>query len=139
MFCRFRPRAPGLQGDGRLFPAACGCDLLLQAATRSGGDSRNLLDASPAEAAAVMSAAWQVARLLSETLGPAGFTLFQANETAGWQDVFHLHIHVVPRWSDDGLVRPWSASPADPAALSAVADRIRVPLAAPERPSNAHS
>ncbi|MGH8889940.1 MAG: HIT family protein [Acidothermaceae bacterium] len=96
--------------------------------------TRTLLDASPAEAAAVMAAASQVARLLSATLGPAGFTLFQANETAGWQDVFHLHVHVVPRWPDDALVRPWSAAPADPATLSAVADRIRAPLAAPEQP-----
>lgn len=24
------------------------------------------------------------------------------------QSVFHLHIHVVPRWRDDGLRLPWS-------------------------------
>jgi len=29
--------------------------------------------------------------------------LVQSNERAGGQDVFHFHIHVIPRWYDDGL------------------------------------
>ena len=30
-------------------------------------------------------------------------TLFQANEPAGAQTVFHFHIHVLPRWDGDGI------------------------------------
>ena len=31
---------------------------------------------------------------------------------AGWQTVFHLHMHVIPRWEGDGLHKPWDIAPA---------------------------
>jgi histidine triad (HIT) family protein len=34
-------------------------------------------------------------------LGCEGVFIAQANEPAGGQDVFHLHIHVIPRWQGD--------------------------------------
>ena len=45
----------------------------------------------------------QVAHLLDERLSPDGLNLTQANRAAGWQEVFHFHVHVIPRWSGDGL------------------------------------
>ncbi len=63
----------------------------------------DLLAASADDAIAVMRTAQIMARRLEETLHPDGMTLFQANRPAGWQDVFHLHLHVVPRWKDDQL------------------------------------
>ena len=53
----------------------------------------------------------RMAGLLQDRLDPEGMTLFQANRSAGWQDVFHLHVHLVPRSSDDKLVRPWRPVP----------------------------
>ena len=53
----------------------------------------------------------RMADLLKERLSPEGMTLLQANRSAGWQDVFHLHVHLVPRSSDDKLVRPWHSVP----------------------------
>jgi histidine triad (HIT) family protein len=70
--------------------------------------SRTVLDVDPDDAAAVMRAGVDVARILDAALHPDGFSLFQANEPAGWQVVFHLHLHVIPRWFDDALIRPWS-------------------------------
>jgi histidine triad (HIT) family protein len=52
-----------------------------------------------------------VARRIGEVLKPDGMTLFQANRDAGWQDVFHLHVHLVPRMAGDRLHRPWTAAP----------------------------
>lgn len=49
----------------------------------------------------------KVAELLDSKLSPEGSTIFQMNRRAGGQTVFHFHIHVVPRWSEDGLVDPW--------------------------------
>jgi histidine triad (HIT) family protein len=66
-----------------------------------------------------------VARLIDQRLRPAGFSLFQANRAAGWQDVFHLHVHVVPRYGGDTLVRPWRLTPAAPGHLELVAERLR--------------
>jgi histidine triad (HIT) family protein len=70
---------------------------------------------------AVASAAKHVADLLHAKLGSEGTTIFQMNREAGWQTVFHAHMHVIPRWSGDGLHKPWDISPADDAELSAIA------------------
>jgi histidine triad (HIT) family protein len=70
---------------------------------------------------AIASAAKLVADLLHAKLGSEGTTIFQMNREAGWQTVFHAHMHVIPRWSGDGLHKPWDISPADDAELSAIA------------------
>ena len=59
---------------------------------------------SEVDASAVMSMAKRVAHLLDERLAPDGLNITQSNRAAGWQDVFHFHVHVIPRWTGDGLV-----------------------------------
>lgn len=59
------------------------------------------------------AAAKEVADLLHVRLDSEGTTIFQMNKEAGWQTVFHAHIHVIPRWSDDGLHKPWDIAPAN--------------------------
>ena len=61
---------------------------------------------------------------LKEVLEPGGLTLFQANGQAGWQDVFHFHIHLVPRWVGDRLIKPWVVRPGDPTRLDEIASRL---------------
>ncbi len=41
------------------------------------------------------------------TLACDGTNILQNNGTAGWQSIFHLHIHIIPRYTDDHLVLPW--------------------------------
>ncbi len=65
-----------------------------------------------------------VAALLRSRLQPDGVTLFQANRSAGWQDVFHLHMHIVPRYTGDSLVRPWRSSSQNRGELSVVAEAL---------------
>ena len=65
-----------------------------------------------------------LADLLASRLGPDGLTLLQANRPAGWQDVFHLHMHVIPRWEGDGLTPPWAPQPEAPEALAVLAERL---------------
>ena len=74
---------------------------------------------------AVMVMAKQVAHLLDERLSPDGLNLTQSNRTAGWQDVFHFHVHVIPRWIGDGLTPPWKASSPTDAELAATLARLR--------------
>lgn len=87
--------------------------------------ARDLLTIGDEDATAVMRAVRMVARMLDDSLSPDGITLFQANGAVGWQHVFHLHVHVVPRWNDDALTTPWEARRAPLEALAAVARRLR--------------
>lgn len=76
------------------------------------------IHAMPAELYGGMAAvAKQIADLLLKKLSSEGTTIFQMNREAGWQTVFHAHMHVIPRWSDDSLHKPWDIAPADQSAL----------------------
>ena len=69
--------------------------------------ARDLWDLEPEDGGAVWALTQEVAEAIRAGLAPDGLTLFQANAIAGWQDVFHFHLHLVPRWADDDLVKPW--------------------------------
>ena len=77
------------------------------------------------EAQLVMRATHRVVRLLDEQLSPGGLNLVQANRAPAWQTVFHLHVHVLPRYDGDGLGTPWRAAPAEPAELTSMQARLR--------------
>ena len=62
----------------------------------------------------------RVADILSEKLSPEGVTIFQMNKSAGWQSVFHIHFHVIPRWEADSLHKPWSIAPGVESELESV-------------------
>ena len=53
----------------------------------------------------------RVSNILSQRLSPDGFTVFQMNKSAGWQSVFHIHFHLIPRWDGDRLHKPWDLAP----------------------------
>lgn len=65
-----------------------------------------------------------VADLLSTKLKSDGTTIFQMSREAGWQTVFHLHMHVIPRWENDGLHKPWDIAPASETELLEVIKQI---------------
>jgi len=72
--------------------------------------AEDVWDLSLEDGVAAWSLAMRVSTAIREALGPDGLTMFQANRRAGWQDVFHFHLHLVPRWDGDSLVRPWQSS-----------------------------
>lgn len=74
--------------------------------------------------AEVAAAAKEVADLLQKKLGSDGMTIFQMNREAGWQTVFHLHMHVVPRWDGDSLHKPWNIAAATDVELAGVHKQI---------------
>ena len=87
-------------------PAAVGHTLVVPKRHAS-----DLWDIDAAGIADVAQAVHAVAGVIRDRLDPEGLTLFQANRPAGWQDVFHLHVHVVPRATGDGLAPPWRSVP----------------------------
>jgi histidine triad (HIT) family protein len=85
----------------------------------------DLWEISEEDAAAVMVMARRVARTLEQRLAPDGLNLMQSNRPAGWQDVFHFHLHVIPRWSGDGLVPPWRPTRPSDEQLAATLARLQ--------------
>ena len=86
----------------------------------------DIWDLDPEDGNAVWTMVRQMATLLRDRLAPDGMTLLQANGKAGWQHVFHFHVHVLPRWDGDALRGPWEMRSGDPAALAALAERLRL-------------
>ncbi len=92
------------------------------------GASRNLLDADDAVLAKLLPVAAKVARAVKTAFAADGVSVFQYNEPAGGQSVFHLHIHVVPR--HDGIaLKPHTGGMEDGAVLAANAAKIKAALA----------
>jgi histidine triad (HIT) family protein len=85
----------------------------------------DIWDISREDAAYVMGAVHDVAALLRERLRPDGMTLFQANRAAGWQTVFHMHVHLVPRHAGDPLTTSWKPQTATEGELDEVLERIQ--------------
>jgi histidine triad (HIT) family protein len=85
----------------------------------------NVLSVDPADFAAVAVAAQRLARRIDERLAPDGINILNSCGSAAWQTVFHLHVHVIPRYAGDPLRLPWIPGPGDPAEISAVAETLR--------------
>ena len=63
----------------------------------------NIYALSPEDGHALWELAQRVAMGIRETYGCEGTSLRQHNEPAGDQDVWHLHVHVFPRFEGDDL------------------------------------
>jgi histidine triad (HIT) family protein len=86
--------------------------------------SRNIYDASPDDLAAIHVAAQRVARRMRDRLNCEGLNVLQSSEPVAMQTVFHTHVHVIPRYSDDGLRLPAHPKPADHEELAALAEEL---------------
>ena len=91
--------------------------------------ARGLLDAAPESLEAVIRAVQGVGRAAKAGLGADGLTIQQFNEAAGGQVVFHLHVHVLPRWNGVPL-RPHTGEMAPREVLARHAAAIRAALEA---------
>ena len=70
----------------------------------------------------------RVAAGIRTGLNPDGLNLVQANGRAAFQSVPHFHIHLIPRWLQDGKGFDWTLVPGDPERIRAAAERIRAAL-----------
>lgn len=85
----------------------------------------DLLAIEPDELAAVTRMAQHVARRQKDVLDADGVNLVNSCGAAAWQTVFHLHVHVIPRYTDDPLRLPWTPTEGDPADIASVAKELR--------------
>jgi histidine triad (HIT) family protein len=98
-----------------IFPATRGHVLVIPRA-----HAADVHDVSGDDLAAVAAVAKRLAGRAMRGLAADGVTIMQSNGAAAWQTVFHYHVHVIPRYTDDPLVLPWrpGEAPADPAELT---------------------
>ena len=77
-----------------------------------------------------MATTRKVATAIRAALNPDGLHIAQFNGSAAGQTVFHLHVHIVPRWAGQapGFVAHGQGQFADADALQALAQEIRAHL-----------
>ena len=90
--------------------------------------SRNLLDADPAVFASLFATVQKVAQAVKKAFSADGVTVMQFNEPASGQTVYHLHVHVIPRFEGVPL-KPHTGQMEKPETLAANAEKIRAALA----------
>jgi histidine triad (HIT) family protein len=105
------------------FPQARGHCLVIHKAS----PARNLFEIAPADLCAVMTTVQRVAGAVKDALVPDGVMISQFNGSAAGQTVFHLHVHIIPRWEGQALGRHGGGM-ADPAELASLAEAIRAKL-----------
>lgn len=101
-----------------IFPQSRGHTLVIPKA-----NSRNLLDADPADLAAVIPLVQKVAKAVKSATNADGIRLAQFNESTAGQTVFHLHFHIIPAYEGVAMA-PHAGGKADDADLAALAKDI---------------
>ena len=74
----------------------------------------NLYELPDEIAAKVLPVAKKVAALMKDRLGCAGLNLVQNNGELAGQTVMHFHLHLIPRYENDGQTILWR--PTEPSA-----------------------
>jgi len=90
--------------------------------------ARNILDIDPDSLAAVARTTQKIAKAAVKAFNADGATIQQFNESAGGQIVFHLHMHIIPRFEGVAL-NPPGGPMEDKAVLAANAEKIAEALA----------
>ena len=88
--------------------------------------SENLFDTLPEDLAAVATMCQQVAQRIEQVLTPDGINVLQNNRPAAGQVVMHYHVHILPRWNDDRIMRHWRPKPPSDINLDELAASLRI-------------
>ena len=108
-----------------VFPQARGHTLVIP----KHSNARNLLDEAPEVIGPLMLGVQRVAKAVRAALNPDGLVITQFNGTPAGQTVFHLHVHIIPRWEGVALGRHGAGGMADMDELKALAAQIAAKIA----------
>jgi len=87
-----------------------------------------IFDAEPADLSAAIAAAKKVATAIRTALKPDGLNMLQANGAAAFQSVPHFHLHLIPRFTNDGKGFDWKLVPGSRDEIMANAEKIKSAL-----------
>lgn len=86
--------------------------------------TRNLLTIDAGSWANVMEAVRILAPKIQQAVGAEGINIIMNNEPAAGQIVFHAHVHVIPRFANDGY-RHWPGHEYKEGEMAEVGEKIR--------------
>ena len=86
--------------------------------------SSGLLDTSDETLAALVARVKKVASHLKATLPCDGFNILQNNGEAAGQTVMHFHLHMIPRYKEDGQKINWVPQEVEASVLDDVCRQI---------------
>jgi len=84
-----------------------------------------IFDTAASDLQAAIATAQKVAIGLRAAVKPDGLNMLQANGAAAFQSVPHYHLHLIPRWNNDGKGFDWPLVAGDRAQIQAVGVRLR--------------
>jgi histidine triad (HIT) family protein len=88
--------------------------------------AENIFEIPESDLATLIKAVKKCAGAAKDALRAEGVTILQLNGKASDQIVPHLHIHVIPRWENDGLsVSTWEMKPGDMEEIQEIALKIK--------------
>ena len=68
---------------------------------------KDLCEADETVMAKILPLAAKLGKSMKSQLGASGFNVVQNNGTSAGQTVFHLHVHVIPRYEGDQVGLTW--------------------------------
>ena len=85
---------------------------------------QDVFEMDEAMAGKLMMVAKEIGKRQMDRLGAQGVNLVQNNGAAAGQTVLHFHLHVIPRYENDGAMVLWN--PTEPAMddLKAICDKL---------------
>ena len=89
--------------------------------------TNDILETDDATAADMIHKSKKLADAVVKAVNADGFTISTNNGLAAGQTVFHLHFHLIPRFSNDNLP-PWPHHEIEPKTRAEIAERIRKQL-----------
>lgn len=86
----------------------------------------NIYDLNEQDAAQIFVVAKKVASALKKVLPCEGMNLLQNNGECAGQTVFHLHMHIIPRYKDDMIKIKWTPGSTDDKKLDEIMQNLSI-------------
>lgn len=89
---------------------------------------KDICEADEATAGKLFPLAAKIGKAMKKGLGADGFNVVQNNGSCAGQTVFHLHVHVIPRYEGGPTMVSWNPGKAESEELAKTADTIKAAL-----------
>lgn len=88
---------------------------------------KNLYETPDEVLAKLMAVVHKLSISIKESLKAEGINIMMNNDPAAGQVIFHTHIHIVPRFENDGF-KHWSGEPYKEGEIEKTAEKIKINL-----------